>query len=420
MIKEKKYIGPRVKKRANDWEITPLQECIKGTGQYGINKPAIDFNPNLPRYLRITDIDDNGFLKFDNLKSVETDKYGNYLLKEGDIVFARTGNTVGKSYLYKKGDGLLVFAGYLIRFRPKPEILRPKYLKYYTESNIYWNWVNVISQRSGQPGVNSSEYKKLPILLPPLIEQDKIVQILSTWDQAITTLEKLINAKKQCKKALMQQLLTGKKRFPEFEGEPWREVKLYEIANVISSNLDKKIKKDQEKVELCNYMDVYDNSVIDSSISFMKSTASKFEIKKYVLKNDDVIITKDSETPDDIASAAFIDNLKKRVLCGYHLAIIRPKKGKVIGNFLAKQMMEFSYRKQFFRIANGATRFGLRIADIEKSKFFIPSLNEQKYISSFLNNINREIILLNKLQSIFALQKKGLMQQLLTGKIRVT
>jgi type I restriction enzyme S subunit len=197
------------------------------------------------------------------------------------------------------------------------------------------------------------------------------------------------------------------------------EVKLKDIAEVISSNLDKKSKKDQANVLLCNYMDVYDNTNIDSSINFMKATASEREMEKYRLHKDDVIITKDSETPDDIANAAVVKDLNNPIFCGYHLAILRPQKEKVLGDFLAKQIMTFSYRKQFFQMANGATRYGLRISDIENAKFEIPSSEEQKKISSFINNIDQEIRILNDQKRAISKQKEGLMQQLLTGKVRV-
>ena len=261
--------------------------------------------------------------------------------------------------------------------------------------------------------------KGFKIVAPDIKEQGRIMAIIGTWGKAISKTEKLIKAKKRYKKGLMQRLLSGKVRFPEFEGEDWNEVKLGDITEVISSNLDKKIKEGQEDVRLCNYMDVYDNAIIDSSLPFMESTASEREIEKYTLKQDDVIITKDSETADDIANAAVVKKLESRVLCGYHLAILRPNKEKVLGDFLAKQIMTFVYRKQFFQMANGATRYGLRISDIENAKFNIPSLEEQKKISTLINSINNEINLLNKQKLAFENQKKGLMQQLLTGKVRV-
>ncbi|WP_340105412.1 restriction endonuclease subunit S [Rhodohalobacter sp. 8-1] len=296
-----------------------------------------------------------------------------------------------------------------------------KWLSYKLISpEVKHNLKSIATGTSGSmKNITQNDFLKLPVAFPPKHEQDQIVNIIEKWDEAISNVDNLIKAKKQYKKGLMQRLLSGKMRFPEFEGEDWVEVKLGDIAEVISSNLDKKIKEGQEDVRLCNYMDVYDNAVIDSSISFMESTASEREIEKYTLKEDDVIITKDSETADDIANAAVVKNLESRVLCGYHLAIIRPNREKVLGDFLAKQIMTFAYRKQLFQMANGATRYGLRISDIENAKFHIPSLKEQKKISSFINCNNKEISLLIEEKQAFETQKKGLMQKLLTGKVRV-
>jgi len=106
-------------------------------------------------------------------------------------------------------------------------------------------------------------------------------------------------------------------------------MRLDKYNGVISSNRVKKIKGGQKEVLLCNYMDVCENTTIDSSTPFIQSIASGREIVKYTFRQDDVVITKDSEIADDIASAAVVKELRTRVLCGYHWAILRPPKGKV-------------------------------------------------------------------------------------------
>jgi hypothetical protein len=200
-----------------DWDIKKLGDCCLVKGEYGINAPAVEFSDDLPAYLRITDIDDNGNYSIDKKASVGDPNYEQFILDKGDIVFARTGATVGKTYLYKPTDGTLVFAGFLIRFRANDNILTSQHLKYFTETKHYWDWVKTVSMRSGQPGINAEEYASLKIPLPPLPEQKAIAQVLSTADAAIHTTEKLIAQKELRKKWLMQQLLTGKKRLKGFE-----------------------------------------------------------------------------------------------------------------------------------------------------------------------------------------------------------
>ena len=194
------------------WGVVKLEDCIIGKGQYGINAAAVDFSENLPRYLRITDIDDSGKFIKENSKSVDTIEIDTFSLNENDIVFARTGNTTGKTYLYDKKDGELIFAGFLIRFTPNQDILDSRYLKLYTETSDYWKWVKVMSTRTGQPGINSNEYGKLPFKFPPLEEQKQIAEILSTVDKKIENLKEKKESFEELKKGLMQKLLTGEVR----------------------------------------------------------------------------------------------------------------------------------------------------------------------------------------------------------------
>src|SRR5690606_16513588 len=127
-----------------------------------------------------------------------------------------------------KLNGNLVYAGFLIMFRLNRAVLLPYYLRLFTQTEKYWNWVKTISMRSGQPGINSNEYCSLEIPIPPIEEQNAIANCLSTWDEAIEKQQKLIEAKEIRHKALMQKLLSGKKRLPGFTDE-WKEVKIGDL-----------------------------------------------------------------------------------------------------------------------------------------------------------------------------------------------
>jgi len=195
-----------------EWEVVRLGDCIVGKGRYGINAPAVDQDESLPIYLRITDIDENGRFISSNKKCVSHKDSSDYKLSEGDIVFARTGNTTGKTYLYNPDDGELVYAGFLIKFTPNKSKLDSYYLKLITGTARYWNWVKVMSTRTGQPGINSEEYAKFLLPLPPLPEQKQIAKILSTADDKLETLREKRERYEQLKKGLMQKLLTGEVR----------------------------------------------------------------------------------------------------------------------------------------------------------------------------------------------------------------
>lgn len=195
-----------------EWGKLGLNECCLVKGKYGIGAASVPYNSELPRYLRITDIDDYGNYSPANEVSVDDSNWKDYVLEEGDIVFARTGNTTGKTYLYNKDDGELVYAGFLIKFKPDTKILDPHFLKYYSHTEEYWKWVKVMSVRSGQPGINSAEYGKLRIKLPVLEEQKKITSILQIAGLEIQVLETELLRMREQKRGLMQRLLTGEVR----------------------------------------------------------------------------------------------------------------------------------------------------------------------------------------------------------------
>jgi type I restriction enzyme, S subunit len=196
-----------------DWDVRRLGNLLACPPAYGINAPAVPFDSRHPTYLRITDISDYGWFNIESKASVTHALSANYLLSEGDLVLARTGASVGKSYLYDRDDGNLVFAGFLIRVRPDPTKLNPAYLNYFTHSSLYWRWIRENSMRSGQPGVNGQEYATLPIPLPPTMgEQRCIATILSDMDAEIAVLGAKL-AKARCvKQGMMQELLTGRTR----------------------------------------------------------------------------------------------------------------------------------------------------------------------------------------------------------------
>ena len=293
-----------------------------------------------------------------------------------------------------------------------------------------YNWLQLNKAEFERQAVGSTiktiglpYFKKLKIAVPPYREQKKIAQILSTWGKAIDTTEKLLANSQRQKKALMQQLLTGKKRLLDgngvrFKGE-WKDLQLNKIAEVIVSPVDKKTESNELPVELCNYTDVYYNHEITRKINFMKATATASEIERFKLKKGDVIITKDSETPGDIAVPAYVAEDLNGVVCGYHLAIIRPRENVVDGSFLNQLFSMQSTRYYFFTLATGATRFGLPIGGINKAHFKIPKIDEQQKIAEVLSSADQEITGWQQKLNILKQEKKSLMQQLLTGKRRV-
>lgn len=300
---------------------------------------------------------------------------------------------------------------------PNPDI-EPKYLLYWliAHERILLSMVESTGIGAGKLSTDLLTSLKLPV--PPIEEQRKIAGILSTWDEAIRLTQALIAGKRQRKKGLMQRLLTGQVGFPGFVKQQWFSTTLNEIADIILSNIDKKIKSGQQIVRLCNYTDVFNNDYITNSMPFMESSASEREIERFTLQKHDVIITKDSETSEEIAEPAVVIEDLTNVLCGYHLAILRPDASRVYGPFLKDLLMTPLVRYQFARKANGITRFGLTKDTIHGIRLTIPSPEEQHRIAAVLQTCDREIHLLQQKLAALQQQKKGLMQRLLTGELR--
>ena len=159
------------------WNFISLKDISYSKGEYGSNKPAINYNGGY-RYIRITDINANGELKTEKVgvsdEKIEAQKYR---LKENDILFARSGATVGKNFLYNKKYGKCIFAGYLIRFKLNPHLVSTKYLKIYLDTNYYWNWVKNCQNIVAQPNINAKQYgEDLKIMLPPIELQNKFAE----------------------------------------------------------------------------------------------------------------------------------------------------------------------------------------------------------------------------------------------------
>lgn len=170
----------------------------------------------------------------------------------------------------------------------------------------------------------------------------------------------------------------------------WRVEKLKFVAANNSSNVDKHSYEDEIPVRLCNYTDVYYNDFIKDDLEFMEATATKQEIDRFSLLPGDILITKDSESWDDIAIPALVSEPLKNVLCGYHLSHIRPNDELIIGRYLFWLLSSETINRQFQVSANGVTRFGLPKYYIDNAILLVPPLDEQVAIADFLDEKTRE------------------------------
>jgi type I restriction enzyme S subunit len=258
------------------------------------------------------------------------------------------------------------------------------------------------------------------IPLPPLPEQTAIATALSDMDEYILSLERLIAKKKAIKQGTMQNLLTGKIRLKGFKGE-WVEKKLGKCGIITSSGVDKKIVQNEKPITLLNYLDVYRNTYIKRSLLSHVVTAPNEKIKNCSVQKGDVFFTPTSETPNDIAKTAVSLETMNDVVYSYHLVRLRPYVD-YNGEFIKYACDTNDFVQQAERFADGSgTRYVISIKKFNEMTILIPpSFTEQTYIANILSNMDAEIEALQAKLQKTKLVKQGAMQELLTGKIRLS
>lgn len=203
---------------------TTLGELSMDGGRYGIAASAVDYTPDLPAYLRITDMRDDGTLDLSSRKSVEDPNATDYMLEPNDIVFARTGNSTGRNYFYDPRDGRFAYAGFLIKFSLNPAEVNPRYIKYYAQSKPYWDWVASFNTGSTRGNINAKTYASMPITLPSRCTQDGIVRFCDAISDKIRVNGQI--------NGYLEELLDAE--FAEMRaeaGDTWKDASLLGIAN---------------------------------------------------------------------------------------------------------------------------------------------------------------------------------------------
>jgi type I restriction enzyme S subunit len=328
------------------------------------------------------------------------------LVRKGDIAYNMMRMWQGACGL-AKADGI-VSPAYVV-LRPKPGInSRFAYHWFKSARMIHLFWAYSHGLTEDRLRLYYDSFAEIPVTPPALKWQERIVAVLDAWDQALDQTERLIAAKRLRKVALVQQLFGNLPKRP-----------LLEAADVWFSGVDKKTRTDEEAVRLCNYMDVFHNSRITPKVDFMHATASPNQIASNSLRKHDVVFTKDSETSEEIAEPALIAEDIENLVCGYHLAIARPREGVGYGPFIAQAMRHPAIRWQFTRLANGVVRFGLTLDAIEQAELFLPSLNVQERIAAVLDAEDLMIEDLAARAELLRTQKRGLMQKVLAGDWRL-
>lgn len=255
-----------------EWNVFPLGDLMVGKGEYGANVAAIDYDTNLSRYIRITDINDQGGLSSSNKKSIKLEDAKPYILEDNDFLFARSGATVGKTYRYKSAHGVCAYAGYLIRFRTNSNKLLPAYLEEITRSENYKRWIKRTLRAGAQPNINAQEYAAMIIALPSIAEQRAICDFANGINQQISTESAKLASLHQLKQGLMQDLLTGRVRVTDFK-QPLSQ--LVENKNQLSKRIN-------DFRLIAPIEPIYGHALIRSEITSQLSKADMRKIEKVV------------------------------------------------------------------------------------------------------------------------------------------
>ena len=196
------------------WEVKRLKFVKSGPLMYGANEAATSDDPDMPRFIRITDLNDDGTLREDTFRSLPEDVAAPYILNDGDFLFARSGATVGKAFMYSESLGRACFAGYLIRLRPLRRVLIHDFLRYYIQSAGYEGAVKEVSIQSTIQNVSAEKYSNFTLPLPPPPEQQAIVNDLdretAQMDRIAQTVRTQIEKVREYRQALISEAVTGK------------------------------------------------------------------------------------------------------------------------------------------------------------------------------------------------------------------
>ena len=200
------------------WKVARLKQVLKTPMKYGASESGVEYSDELPRYIRITDITLDNKLKDTGKLSLTEQQAIGYLLSEKTVLFARSGATVGKTFLYKSEYGRAAFAGYMISAIPNNNKIKAEWLYYYTLSQVYWDWVNSSFSQATIQNIGADKYSNLPIVIPSLITQQQIIDYLdskcSEIDALLQNYEDQIATLEEYKKSLIYEYVTGKKEVP--------------------------------------------------------------------------------------------------------------------------------------------------------------------------------------------------------------
>ena len=388
----------------SEWKEYKLGELtLDGKGHYGIAAPAVDFDCSKYTYLRITDINDDGTINRQGLKSVDDVKAKEYLLKPNDIVFARTGASVGRSYFYDGKDGELVYAGFLIKFSLNPEKVCPYILKAYTHSQEYYDWIRAVDNGATRGNINAQTFASMPISLPSLEEQKRIAGVLSSLDDKID----LLNRENVTLEALAETLF--RHYFIENPDPAWKEGKLGDYVDIKRGGSPRPI-TDYIAPSGYRWLKISDVTNIDSPYIFhTKEYIKESGLKKTVLLNEGSLVLSNSATPG-IPKILCVDS------CIHDGWLYFPKSS--FSKYYLYLFFKF-IRQDLINLGNGSIFTNLKTDILKNYVINIPDSTSLDKFESIVSPLFEKM--LGNTEQVYALetQRDALLPRLMSGEVMV-
>ena len=400
-----------------EWKEYKLGELSIGKGSYGIGASAVPYSPSLHTYLRITDINDDGTLNKNGLMSLDDENADDYILQPNDIVFARTGNSTGRSYFYDGSDGELVYAGFLIKFSLDSAKVNPRILKYYTHSKPYFDWVRSFDTGGTRGNINAKTYGDMPIVLPPRKLQDKIVSILKSLDDKIEVNRKINENLEQQAQALFKSWFVDFEPFKNGEfvdselgmiPKGWIIKSLSEIADYVNGLAMQKYRPEDGEIGLpvLKIKELGQGGFDTNSELCSPSLIGE----KYIINDGDIIFS-------------WSGTLMVKIWCGGKCGL-----NQHLFNVVAKDYPNwFAYQwtrhhlDNFIRIAKdkAVTMGHIKRGELDKAKVLIPERHQMNTISDIMKPIHLQMIS-NELESRrLAELRDTLLPKLMSGELKV-
>ncbi len=354
--------------------------------EYGMNAAAIPFDGE-NQYIRITDIDDASRKYIVSSRvSPSGELCETYRLRECDILFARTGASTGKSYIYHDRDGKMYFAGYLIRATIKPKV-SAQFVFYNTLTNRYNNWVKMMSVRSGQPGINANEYGQYLLYVPSLPEQQNIASFLSLIDAKIDKQSAKVYALEEYKKGLLQKIFSQEIRFKDDDANDYPEWEVKQFGDVYTFLKTNSFSRDQMteeygSIHIIHYGDIHMkySTILDVSTTALPYLNKQYEKSDYIYcRNKDILIADASEDYLDIGKSIELRKVGNLlIIAGLHTILARDKTNTMCDLYGGYMMQSIGVHKQIRILAAGAKVLGLSRSNLARVLVPIPNKEERK------------------------------------------